>query len=424
MAALAIARRRVFPTMRQGCRSLSSGPAAVEPPVDKAVGYWLLGCGGLVAGMVSIGGLTRLTKSGLSMTEWNLTGRKPPMNDEEWRLEFERYKTFPECQQRQSMTVDEFKYIFAWEYGHRMLGRVVGVAFGVPLAYFLARGRIPAHLKGRMAGLLGLGGAQGIIGAWMVQSGLDMDPEQKKEIRVSPYRLATHLGMAFTTYSMLLWTALDVLKPQPALARAAAALPPALARQASHVRGGAALSAGVVFATALSGAFVAGNDAGNAFNTFPDMDGQWVPEGVLELTPLWRNAFENTATVQFDHRVMALCSTGAVALTLGLARGRGPALWQALPSDTRLWVGGMGAMVAAQVSLGVSTLLLYVPLELAAAHQFGSLVLLSLSAAAAHSLKGVAFSATPVALAGAGALAAPAFAILVAAEAERTPISK
>lgn len=379
--------------------------------MDKAVGYWLLGVTGMVAGMVSVGGLTRLTKSGLSMTEWNITGRKPPMNQAEWETEFARYKTFPEWQQRQSMTVEEFKFIFWWEYGHRMLGRAVGVAFGVPLVYFLARGRIPAHLKPRMAALFGLGGAQGLVGAWMVQSGLEMDPQQRKEIRVSPYRLATHLGMAFTTYTLLLWTALDVFQPAHALRAAVRAVPAARLPQVAAVRGAAAAATGLVFTTALSGAFVAGNDAGRAYNTFPDMDGHWVPPGALALEPAWRNAFENTATVQFDHRALALASTAAVATAWGLARRA--AVWPLLPPATRLAVHGMAGAVAVQVSLGVSTLLLYVPLELAAAHQLGSLALLSCCAAAAHSLKGAAVKAAPAALAGAGAVAAPALALMV-----------
>jgi len=420
---------RVRLRLPQGPRRLSAALAPAEVKVDRAVGYWLLGCSGMVAGMVSVGGMTRLTKSGLSMTEWNLTGRKPPMSKIEWDAEFERYKTFPEWQQRKSMTLDEFKYIFWWEYGHRQLGRCVGVAFGVPLAYFLARGRIPAALKGRMFGLFALGGAQGLIGAWMVQSGLDASPEQRKEIRVSPYRLATHLGMAFTTYSLLLWTAMDVLRPRQVLEQAlekaaagrraaqslggdaskAAEVTQGLAKGLARVRGGAVATLGLVFTTALSGAFVAGNDAGRAFNTFPDMDGQWVPSGVLELEPLWRNFFENTACVQFDHRCLALASTTAVGLTLA----SGGASWAVLPPHAKAALVGMGGMVCVQASLGVGTLLLYVPIELAAAHQLGSLVLLSVTALAAHSLKPVpGLRAAPLIAAGAGALSAPGLALL------------
>ena len=199
-----------------------------------------------------------------------------------------------------------------------------------------------------------------------------------------------------------------MLRPS-ALRAAAGALPSDILPKLGSVRGGAALTAGLVFTTALSGAFVAGNDAGRAFNTFPDMDGSWVPEGALALAPAWRNAFENTATVQFDHRVLALATTSSVAATLGLA-ARG-AVWQVLPAATRAALVGMGVMLGVQVSLGVSTLLLYVPLELAAAHQLGSLVLLSFSTAAAHSLTGIAFPARRVALAGAVALSAPALAI-------------
>ncbi len=136
------------------------------------------------------------------------------MNDEEWDKEFENYKKFPEWQQRKTMTVDEFKFIYFWEYGHRMMGRFIGVAFTVPLLYFAARGMVPKHMYGRLATLFGLGGTQGLVGWWMVKSGLEMDPSQKKEIRVSPYRLTAHLAMAFTTYSLLVWTGLGLVNPQ------------------------------------------------------------------------------------------------------------------------------------------------------------------------------------------------------------------
>jgi cytochrome c oxidase assembly protein subunit 15 len=321
------------------------------------------------------------------------------------------------------------------------------VAFGVPLAYFLARGRIPPHLRGRLAALFALGGTQGLVGAWMVQSGLDMDPQQRKEIRVSPYRLATHLGLAFTTYTLLVWTSLDVLRPlKPSLlnltssageatsaaaAKAATASPASVAEllkpRVGLLRGASVLTAGLVFTTALSGAFVAGNDAGRAFNTFPKMDGDWVPPGALKLEPAWRNFFENTAAVQLDHRLLALASTTSVAATLALAlkplQG-GQAVWKHLPAMTRGALVGMGGMVAVQVGLGISTLLLYVPIELAAAHQFGSLVLLTFSTAAAHSLRGFAFSPGPVAAAGIGALSVPIAALLSSSPFDHEEIAK
>eukprot|EP01031_Cornospumella_fuschlensis_P034890 gene34890-42251_t len=162
--------------------------------------------------MVSVGGITRLTRSGLSMTDWSLQGKLPPLNEEEWLAEFERYKQFPEWQQRRSMTLSEFKFIFFWEYAHRMLGRGIGVAFALPALYFVARGHVPKHLHRRLLLLLGLGGGQGLVGWWMVRSGLEVDPAQRKEIRVSPYRLAAHLALAFTTYTTLLWTALDAFQ--------------------------------------------------------------------------------------------------------------------------------------------------------------------------------------------------------------------
>merc|ERR1711871_539855 len=159
----------------QGRASTRSGLSSGLQDVDRAVGYWLLGMSGLVAAMVSVGGITRLTRSGLSMTDWSVTGRLPPTTKEEWEREFEVYKQFPEWQQRKSMTLDEFKFIFFWEYGHRMMGRFLGLAFVGPMVYFASKGRIPAWLRPRLAGLFALGGTQGLIGWWMVKSGLDVE---------------------------------------------------------------------------------------------------------------------------------------------------------------------------------------------------------------------------------------------------------
>ncbi len=242
--------------------NLSTSQASVSsPPNTKPVAYWLFGMGGLVAGMVTVGGITRLTRSGLSMTDWKLQASLPPVTQKEWDAEFERYKTFPEWQQRKSMTLSEFKFIYFWEYGHRMLGRFVGVAFAVPALYFTARGMIPKFLYPRMALLFSLGGAQGLIGWWMVKSGLSVDPEQRKEIRVSPYRLATHLSMAFATYVLLMWTALDVLRG-PAMKDVAKTLSADALKLSQKLRGWGKLGGLLAATTVLSGAFVAGNDAG------------------------------------------------------------------------------------------------------------------------------------------------------------------
>ena len=372
-------------------RSLSLAlPKAAAPPAavpgDRAVAYWLFGCGGLVAGMVSVGGLTRLTRSGLSMTDWKLQGGLPPTNRAEWEREFARYKLYPEWQQRQSMTLDEFKYIYAWEYGHRMLGRVVGLAFGLPLAYFWTRGRLTPWLKPRAMALLGLGGAQGLIGWWMVRSGLNTDllpDRQKQDVRVSPYRLATHLTMAFITYSGLVWCGLEQMGGQRAVSEGvkhAAKLTPV-------ARGAACLT----LVTAISGAFVAGNDAGMAFNVWPymiddrDIDGEalFVPPDLLELRPLWRNMFENTACVQFDHRMLAYATALSGTGLLALARS---GAWHALPIATRRFVAAGALAVVGQASLGVATLLYVVPIELAAAHQLGGIGLLTCALGSAHSL--------------------------------------
>jgi len=301
------------------------------------------------------------------MTDWKLQGSLPPITKEEWEIEFERYKQFPEWQQRKLMTLNEFKFIYFWEYGHRMMGRFIGVAFVVPFTYFTIRGHIPKTLYPRLGLLFSLGGAQGLIGWWMVRSGLELDPKQSKEIRVSPYRLATHLAMAFTTYTLLLWTALDLVKPASQAQTIAASLSADSLRYASRLRTLSFINGALVAVTVISGAYVAGNDAGRAFNTFPDMNGEWIPSEVLKLQPMWRNFFENTATVQFDHRVLALSTLGSIGATYAIAL-RNPS-WSMLPRFTRLCFHGVAAMSVTQVGLGISTLLLYVPIPLAAVHQ-------------------------------------------------------
>lgn len=208
------------------------------------------------------GGITRLTRSGLSMTDWRLQGTLPPMTQVQWEIEFDRYKQYPEWQQRQSMTLDEFKFIYFWEYGHRMMGRCVGVAFTLPGIYFFAKGMIPRRIYPRIGLLFALGGTQGLIGWWMVRSGLNLDPQQKKEIRVSPYRLATHLSMAFTTYVLLLWTALDVLHDEQAARSVVTRMSLETMKYARRIRRLAVLGGCLAATTVVSGAYVAGNDAG------------------------------------------------------------------------------------------------------------------------------------------------------------------
>ena len=292
---------------------LSKGlPALTNTTINNQyapVAKWILGTSGLVAGMVHIGGVTRLTHSGLSMTDWKPLGSLPPLTTDEWEAEFNRYKTFPEYQQRKSMTLDEFQYIYYWEWGHRMLGRFVGVCFAAPWAYFTYKSKIPHGYANRMKVLFAMGGTQGLVGWWMVKSGLGEDRRgDRKEIRVSPYRLAAHLGMAFSTYSVLLWTGLGILQvPNDTsvgkhaisnLLNLSKSLSKHAISYAKRVRGGAMAVTSLTAITVASGAFVAGNDAGNAYNTYPKMDDQWIPIDDMidpELQPSYRNAFIQAA---------------------------------------------------------------------------------------------------------------------------------
>lgn len=353
----------------------------------KPVAYWLFGVGGLVAGMISVGGITRLTRSGLSMTDWKLQGSLPPMSDAEWELEFDRYKQYPEWKQRQNMSISDFKFIYFWEYGHRMMGRGIGLAFALPALYFASRGMIPKYMAGRIAGLFCLGGTQGLIGWWMVKSGLQDRQDFNKEIRVSPYRLATHLGFALATFAGLVWTGLDFLKPQAQLMNIAKSSQAHVIETCSKLRGPAAICVALVGITAVSGAFVAGNDAGRAYNTFPKMGDHWIPPAseMFEKIPIWRNLFESTAMVQFDHRVLAISTVCFISGTAMLAFSRGN--FKQLPTGLRHSILGAATAAVAQASLGITTLLTYVPISLAACHQIGSVVLLTTVLSLSHSLR-------------------------------------
>jgi len=352
-------------------------------------GKWIMGTAGMVVGMIHVGGVTRMTQSGLSMTDWSPLGGLPPITQQEWEMEFQRYKEFPEWQQRQSMTLQDFKFIYGWEYGHRMMGRLVGLVFAVPWLYFSARGKIPAGYQKRMVGLLCMGGTQGLVGWWMVQSGLGEDRrEEKREIRVRPVRLAAHLSMALATYGALVWTGLDLLgmpHSQAKLKEAVSKLSQESLRQAQVLRTKSFALSGLTFLTVASGALVAGNDAGRAYNTYPKMGDHWIPPEIMELVPWQRNFTENTATVQFNHRILG-ASTAITAITLA-GIGLSPSRAAALTPQARRGLYAVGAAATAQASLGIVTLLTYVPLTLGVAHQLGSIVVFTCSLYLGHALR-------------------------------------
>ncbi|KAJ6814313.1 cytochrome c oxidase assembly protein COX15 isoform X2 [Iris pallida] len=355
-----------------GLRVLVAG----GPRAQKMVGIWLFGCAAWVFSMVVLGGVTRLTRSGLSMTDWKFTGSLPPLSEEQWLLEFEKYKQSPEYKRvNKGMNLEDFKFIYWMEYAHRMWGRGLGVMFALPCTYFLAKGFITRQLGLRLSALFALGGTQGLIGWWMVKSGLEEPPSEYVQPRVSPYRLATHLVSAFVIYCGILWTALSVVMPEPPNGSVS------WVNGAAKIRKLALPVSLLVGITALSGAFVAGNDAGHAFNTFPKMGDTWIPDDIFSMEPLIRNFFENTSTVQFNHRVLAT----ATLISIG-------SLWMAsrkidLHPAVQSLIGNTLGMAALQVTLGISTLLSYVPVSLASAHQAGALTLMTLMVLLTHTLR-------------------------------------
>jgi cytochrome c oxidase assembly protein subunit 15 len=337
-------------------------------PAERAIALWLLACCGMILLMVVIGGITRLTESGLSITEWQpVVGVLPPLDAAQWTAEFERYRQIPQYRAiHPDMTLGEFKWIFFWEYLHRLWGRLIGVVFAVPFLWFLLRGRIPRRLAPRLVGLFVLGGLQGLLGWWMVKSGL------ADRIEVSQYRLAAHLAAAVLIYAAMLWVALDLLWPAP--------LPASGRRQRALARG-VTLALGLAFVTLVAGAFVAGLRAGYIYNTFPLMGGQFVPGEYGALLPWWRNWFENPAAAQFDHRLLAEATWAVVAaLWLWSLRLR-------LAARARMALHALFAMASLQLALGVATLLLVVPLPVAVLHQAGAILLLTALLVARHALR-------------------------------------
>ncbi|KAL8718139.1 MAG: hypothetical protein Q9225_004695 [Loekoesia sp. 1 TL-2023] len=360
---------------------------------DKSVAYWLLGSAASVFGIVVFGGLTRLTESGLSITEWKpVTGSLPPRDAADWDAEFTKYRSSPEFKLlNPRMTLDEFKSIYYMEWTHRIWGRVVGTSFLLPAVYFIARRKVSVPMAGKIVGIAGLIGFQGFLGWWMVKSGLKDDLfAPGSHPRVSQYRLTAHLGTAFLCYTAMLWNGLSILREHRLLAdpQAATKLFGRLKSPELRVfRGSVGALAVLVFCTAMSGGLVAGLDAGFIYNEFPYMGlGLTPPRSELfsdfySHTPdksdiWWRNALENPSLVQLDHRILAT-TTFASVMGLWAYTKLSPTLRTMLPAACKKGMHGVVGFVCLQVALGISTLLYLVPLPLASAHQAGSLALLS-----------------------------------------------
>lgn len=321
---------------------------------------WLFACAALAFLVVLIGGVTRLTRSGLSIVEWQpLVGALPPLSQADWEALFAKYRETPEFRQVNfSMTLEGFKRIFWWEYIHRLLARLIGVVFLLPYLYFLVRKNLDRPLAWKLGGIFLLGALQGTVGWYMVKSGLVDDP------KVSPVRLTLHLGLALAIFSAELWLAMQLLAPKQRFDGFALFLPV------------------IVFLMALSGGMVAGLRAGYAYNTFPLMNGHIVPPEVMLLEPWWRNFVYNMATVQLVHR--AFFWALAVLVLVAWWRNRESAAGNALLLT-----------FAVQASLGIATLLTGVPVGLGSAHQGGAVLVLAAALWYAHSTEAARTSGLP-----------------------------
>ncbi|MDB5478603.1 MAG: heme synthase [Alphaproteobacteria bacterium] len=337
----------------------------------RILALWLFTCCGMIAAMIVIGAITRLTESGLSMVEWRAAmDMLPPLNQEAWNAAFHKYQASPEFLDKNSgMDLAQYKNIYFWEWLHRLWGRLIGLVYALPLLYFWLRGRIPNELKPRFILFLALGGLQGFIGWYMVKSGLVNEP------RVSHYRLALHLGTALVLFSAL-WAQALPLWPRSADALWRNYIP-ALQKYRAH--GWVCLA--VLSVTILWGAFVAGLDAGMIYNEFPLMGGKLMPGEIFFLSPAWKNFLENPAAVQFTHRVLGI-ATFLVIFSFALEA------WQSRNWLLQRFGIALGLIVLLQLALGIATLLSRVDIILAAAHQANALVLLATTIAALLFLQG------------------------------------
>jgi heme a synthase len=324
----------------------------------RAVRWWLVAIAALIAIMVLVGGATRLTESGLSIVEWKpVAGTLPPLNDAQWREAFEGYQTIPQYRELNAgMSLDDFKTIFWWEWSHRLLGRFIGIAYLLPFLWFLWRGALSADLKRRLWIIFGLGALQGAVGWWMVASGLT------QRVEVSQLRLATHLVLALLIYAAIIWTLRRLSERQSAVA-------------SPRLKITAMALLALTFVQLYLGALVAGLRAGRVYNTWPEIDGALIPSAARLFfeAPWWRNLFDNTLTVQFEHRMVAYTLFAlAVLHALDAVRSRaGPAA-----ASGAIW---LAVAITLQAALGIQTLLHQVPILLGLAHQAVAIVVLTLA---------------------------------------------
>lgn len=335
---------------------------------DPYVIRWLTLCAILIFAMVILGGVTRLTGSGLSMVNWHpIHGSIPPMSDLEWQEEFDNYKQSPEyIKINKHMNVDDFKGIFYFEYSHRMLGRLIGLVFFFPFIIFLLLKRIKKPEIPKYLLMLILGGFQGLLGWYMVKSGLVNNPH------VSQYRLTAHLMSAIVIYIFILWTILSLKNTYPFVPRTYSKF--------KNIRTWAYVTSALIIITVSSGGFVAGLKAGLIFNTFPKMGEFWIPPGIMSISPFYMNFFENLVTVQFDHRLLAITTASLVFIYWIKSQLVG---FKRCTLITSNW---LAAAVGLQVFLGINTLLNGVPVILGALHQAGALLLVTFMVINLHSV--------------------------------------
>jgi len=339
--------------------------------------WWLFGCAGMIATTLTVGAAANLTRSGASMLYWKPHGILPPKSESEWHKEFQTYQEFCHFHQRKEMSLEDFRRNFKWEYAHRLLGQGTALAFVGPLGYFFLKEKLPTSIRGKLAAILGLGAAQMYVGRAMVRSNVEEHHESERTGYLATFGLPLHAAFSLANMSLLLWAGFHLVSPASRAIRLRELTTTQALKDIGKIRKYLQAVTGLFLGTVVAGTAVAEIDAGQAYNTFPKMGNHWIPDGLFEQSPWYRNFYDNMALVLLDHRVLAVGTLAAYAAVY--AKARRPNVWSNLPEEAKTALNLTMVAIGGQVTFGAAMLANHVPTTMAMIHTSGAALILSSS---------------------------------------------
>jgi cytochrome c oxidase assembly protein subunit 15 len=349
------------------------------------VPWWLFGCAGMIATTLTVGAAASLTRSGASMLYWKPHGAFPPKSESDWHKEFQAYQEFCHFHQRKEMSLEDFKRNFKWEYAHRLLGEATALAFVGPLGYFFLKEKLPRSIHGKLAAILGLGAAQMYFGRAMVRSNVEEHHQSEQTGHFATFGLPAHAAFSLANMSLLLWTGFHLVSPASRAITLRELTTTQALKNIGEVRKYLQAVTGLFLGTVIAGTAVAEIDAGRAYNTSPKMGKHWIPEGLFEQSPWYRNFYDNMALVLLDHRLLAVGTLAAYAVVF--MKARKPNVWSNLPGEAKTALNLTMAAIGGQVAFGATMLVYHVPTSMAMAHTSGAALILSSSLWSLYTLR-------------------------------------